>query len=126
MGLPRIRQQASHLDSYVIVGGGKTGIDTALWLLQQGVPVGNIWWIIPCDAWLVDRAIFQPGSFHQMLTTFAKETASATSVEDLYSRLERAGHFLRLDETVQPGRNRCASVSGDELVQLRTLLPHVV
>jgi hypothetical protein len=124
--LPRMHEQAPHDASYVIVGGGKTGIDTVLWLLEQGVPVNNMWWIIPCDTWLYNRAIFQPGRCHKMITTFAKETASATSVGDLYSRLERVGFFLRLDETKQPGRNRCASVSRDELVQLRKLLPRVV
>eukprot|EP00928_Gymnodinium_smaydae_P013119 TRINITY_DN14784_c0_g1_i3.p1 TRINITY_DN14784_c0_g1~~TRINITY_DN14784_c0_g1_i3.p1 ORF type:complete len:529 (+),score=42.75 TRINITY_DN14784_c0_g1_i3:40-1626(+) len=124
--LPCLCEQLPHRNNFVIVGGGKTGIDTALWLLKEGVMASDIWWILPCDAWLYDRAIFQPGCFHEMLTTFARETSCATSVDDLYARLERAGHLLRLDASVTPGRNRCASVSRDELEKLRTLLPNVV
>ena len=45
----------------VIVGAGKTGIDTCLWLLGQDVAPERLTWIMPRDSWLLDRAIFQPG-----------------------------------------------------------------
>ena len=42
-------------DHYVIIGGGKTGIDACLWLLENRVDPDMISWIVPRDAWLLDR-----------------------------------------------------------------------
>jgi hypothetical protein len=41
---------------YTVVGSGKTGMDACLWLLQNGVAPSRIRWIMPRDAWLLDRA----------------------------------------------------------------------
>jgi len=46
---------------YVIIGGGKTAMDAACWLLDQGTPPGEITWIRPRDSWILNRAFFQPG-----------------------------------------------------------------
>src|SRR4051794_33860353 len=46
---------------YVIVGGGKTALDAACWLLDQGTSPDDICWIRPRDSWLLNRAYFQPG-----------------------------------------------------------------
>jgi hypothetical protein len=47
---------------YTLVGSGKTGMDACLWLLQNGVAPSHIRWIMPRDAWLLDRANTQPGA----------------------------------------------------------------
>ena len=39
------------LERYMIVGGGKTGIDAALYLLDHGVNPDTISWVIPNDSW---------------------------------------------------------------------------
>ena len=45
-------------DQYLIVGGGKTGIDAALYLLDHGVDPDKIAWIVPNDAWFFNRDKF--------------------------------------------------------------------
>ena len=45
---------------YAVIGGGKTGIDAVLFLLDQNVPPDLITWVVPRDAWLYDRAVFDP------------------------------------------------------------------
>jgi hypothetical protein len=115
---------------YVVIGGGKTGIDACLWLLDAGVPPARIRWIVPRDAWLLDRQTLQPTNefFTNTVGGFANQfeaSALATSVEELFERLEACGQLLRLDRNVQPTMYRCATVSLAELDQLRTL-PNIV
>jgi hypothetical protein len=111
---------------YVVIGGGKTGIDACLWLLDAGVPSSRIRWIVPRDAWLLDRSSLQPTTefFTSTVGGFASQfecAALATSVEDLFVRLEACGQLLRLDKNVQPTMYRCATVSLAELDQLRAI-----
>jgi NAD(P)-binding Rossmann-like domain len=40
---------------FVIVGAGKTSIDTVIWLLEQGIDPQKITWIRPRDQWLINR-----------------------------------------------------------------------
>jgi hypothetical protein len=47
-------------ERYVVVGGGKTGIDTCLRLLGQGIAPDRLIWIMPRDSWLLDRATIHP------------------------------------------------------------------
>ena len=42
----------------LILGGGKTGIDAALYLLDHGVSPDKVSWIIPNDAWFLNRENF--------------------------------------------------------------------
>ncbi|MBT8099649.1 MAG: NAD(P)/FAD-dependent oxidoreductase, partial [Gammaproteobacteria bacterium] len=55
--LPQVREAPG---GYVVIGGGKTGIDTCLWLLENGVPPDSIRWIVSRDAWLLNRKNTQP------------------------------------------------------------------
>ena len=112
--------------AYVIVGAGKTGIDAALWLLSNGVGPESITWVRPRDPWLLDRAIIQPGRefFDTAVGGFAHRTeaaAHATSVQDLFARLEATGQLLRLDPEITPTMYRCATVTQDEATQLRRI-----
>jgi hypothetical protein len=119
--LPQIRQP---YPAYVVVGAGKTGIDACLWLLQNGVAPESIHWIMPNDSWLVDRATLQPGLefFEQSVrgvTAQYSALASATSIADLFERLEQSGHLLRIDPSVTPRAYRGATVTRSELSALR-------
>jgi hypothetical protein len=113
-------------EHYVVVGAGKTGIDTCLWLLGHGIAPERLTWIMPRDSWLLDRATMQPGS------TFAdrikagfiaqlRAIRDATSPDDLFARLEEAGTLLRIDPAVRPTMYRCATVTQPELEQLRRI-----
>lgn len=121
--LPNIRAPQS---SYVVVGSGKTGIDACLWLLERGVEPALIRWIMPRDAWLIDRAKVQPGE-EFFLSTFASIARqmdainAAHSIPDLFMRLNASGDLLRIDESVIPTMYRCATVTQAELAQLRRI-----
>jgi hypothetical protein len=111
---------------HVIIGGGKTALDTALWLLEHGVDPDAITWIRPREAWLLNRANVQPTALfaHQTLaaTTAELEAArDAASLPELFARLEAERLLLRIDPSVQPTMYRCAIVSEAELTQLRRI-----
>ena len=118
--LPR---RAAH-DRYVIVGAGKTSMDTCLWLLRHGIAPERLTWIKPRDSWLLNRANIQPGPQFTKnvladVTGQLKSVENADSVDDLFARLADAESLLRIDESVQPDMYRCAIVSRAELEQLR-------
>ncbi|OBH12818.1 hypothetical protein, partial [Mycobacterium sp. E1747] len=120
--LPRL---GAH-ERYVIVGAGKTGIDTCLWLLGQGIAPDRLTWIMPRDSWLLDRATMQPGSLfaHVIKNSFTAQLRAirdATTIEDLFARQEDAGLLLRIDPEVRPTMYRCATVTRLELDQLRRI-----
>jgi hypothetical protein len=111
---------------YVVVGAGKTGIDACLWLLAMGVDPDDIRWIMPRDSWLLDRTKIQPGVdfFVSTVGGYALQleaSALATSIEDLFERLEGTGQLLRLDPDVRPAMYRCATVTVAELERLRRI-----
>ncbi len=111
---------------HVIVGGGKTAMDTALWLLEQGVDPDAITWIRPRESWLLNRANVQPtpAFAHQTLAAIVGELEAArdaSSLPDLFARLEAARLLHRIDPSVQPTMYRCAIVSEAELAQLRRI-----
>ncbi|MBT9466316.1 MAG: NAD(P)-binding protein [Hydrogenophaga sp.] len=113
-------------EGHVIVGGGKTAMDTALWLLEHGVDPDAITWIRPREAWLLNRANVQPTATfaHQTLAASIAEfeaARDATSLPDLFVRLEAARLLQRMDPSVQPTMYRCAVVSEAELAQLRRI-----
>lgn len=117
--------QASH-ERYVVVGAGKTGIDTCLWLLGHGIAPERLTWIMPRDSWLLDRATMQPGALFAdtIKAGFIAQLRAirdATSPDDLFDRLEGAGSLLRIDTGVRPTMYRCATVTRAELEQLRRI-----
>ncbi|HKV18195.1 MAG TPA: NAD(P)/FAD-dependent oxidoreductase [Mycobacterium sp.] len=113
-------------DRYVIVGAGKTAMDTCLWLLRHGIAAERLTWITPRDSWLLNRANIQPGPefTKQVLadvTHQLKSVENASSVDDLFDRLAAAESLLRIDESVTPSMYRCAIVSQAELAELRRI-----
>ncbi len=111
-------------DRYVIVGAGKTGIDAVLWLLENRVDPDMITWIMPRDAWLLDRENTQPSSDFFTSTMGAQagqfeSIVNSTSIEDMFDRLEACGYFLRIDKNVRPKMFHGATISRMELEQIR-------
>ena len=121
-----IAQAAKQDDRFVVVGPGKTGIDTCLWLLEHGIDPDRIDWVMPNDAWFINRAIFQPGD-EFFLTTFQslvrqfEAVSAASDITDLFDRLEASGQLFRLDPAIRPTIYRCATITEDELAQLRRI-----
>ncbi|GIZ47655.1 hypothetical protein CKM354_001074000 [Cercospora kikuchii] len=106
--------------NYTVVGAGKTGMDTCLWLLTNGVVPSRITWIMPRDSWLLNRAFF--GKYDAEAAKIrVQATMLATSTDDMFDRYEASGQFLRLDEEVWPTMFRCATISRAELEELRRI-----
>ncbi|MFT6269302.1 MAG: hypothetical protein ACJAVV_002127 [Alphaproteobacteria bacterium] len=119
--LPKITSPPA---GYVVVGGGKTGIDAIIFLLEKQVNPDNITWIMSRDAWLIDRIHTQPTEefFIDSIGNQANQIeaiASSTSIDDMFHRLEDSGVLLRIDTTVWPSMFHGATVSQMELAQLR-------
>ncbi|MEO1263631.1 MAG: NAD(P)-binding protein [Bacteroidota bacterium] len=111
---------------FVIIGGGKTGIDACLWLLENKVDPDKITWIVSRDAWLLDRKNTQPTIefFYDSIGAQAAKfeaVAAADSIEDMFNRLEAAGVLVRIDQTVRPKMFHGATISMMELEQLRRI-----
>jgi len=121
--LPRM---APGHDRFTVLGGGKTGMDSVLWLLERGVAPDRIRWVVPRDPWIVNRAVTQPsGAFYGASfgghAAQLEALAAARSPEDLALRLEEAGIWMRLDSDVMPGIVHGATLAPRELELLRTV-----
>jgi len=109
---------------FTVLGAGKTGIDSVLWLLSNGVAPEAICWVMPRDPWMINRAIAQPGPefFGQTVGGMATQyeiCATISSIRELCERMEAAGRWLRLDRAVWPTMFHAATVSLAELDHLR-------
>jgi hypothetical protein len=121
--LPR---QAPNFHNFAVLGAGKTGVDTCIWLLTNGVDPDHIRWIIPHDYWYLNRAQAQLAMpFFDQVTTAALERfealAEATDVYDYVRRLEACGVWVRLDRGVETPNFHSAVVSEGEVIELRKI-----
>lgn len=118
--LPQLEEAPSQ---YVVVGSGKTATDACIWLLAQGVDPDGIGWVRPRDPWMMNRAVVQPDPavFLGMAADLMQAAGAATSLDDLFLRLEDAGIMLRLDPTVMPTMAKAPTLATWELDRLRTL-----
>ncbi len=112
--------------SFVVIGGGKTGIDACLWLLENQVNPDEITWIVSRDAWLLDRLNTQPEDefFMSSIGSIAAQMEAitkASSITNLFDRLEEAGVLVRLDKNIRPKMFHGATVSQLELAELRRI-----
>lgn len=108
---------------YVIIGGGKTSMDAACWLLDRGTAPSDITWIRPRDSWILNRAFFQPGEgvvpTLEGVVLELEAVAECDSIEQVYRRLEQYRVMLRIDRSIDPSILRGATVSLGELDELR-------
>ena len=124
--LATVLRQGPPPSGYVILGGGKTGMDVAHWLLTTGVVPEAITWIRPRDSWLINRQAVQPAMdfFEACIGAQAAQMeayAEAADVDDLFDRLERAGVMLRIDRSETPGMMHFATISTREIEALQRI-----
>jgi hypothetical protein len=116
---------ADRPDGYVIIGSGKTGMDACVWLLETGVPPSDICWIKPRESWLVNRFFAQGGelvgTLFEGLSLQLEAAARATSLDDLFARLNAAEQLVRVDESVTPTMYKATTASIAEVEQLRRI-----
>ncbi|WP_109475940.1 NAD(P)-binding protein [Paraburkholderia sp. C35] len=120
-----IARMTERPERIVVIGAGKTALDTCVWLLEQAVPASAIQWIKPREAWWMNRRFQQPltllpESYRGVALQF-EAMSQATSIEDLFARLEAEKFFLRVDPGVVPTMFRGAVISEAELELLRRI-----
>jgi hypothetical protein len=112
-------------DRYVVIGGGKTGIDVCLWLLECGVPPDMIQWVKPRELMLHNRKYLQcrelVADLYEGVSLQMEAAAHATSLDDLIVRLKAAKQFLTVDDDVMPNMYRGATMSDGEVESLRSI-----
>lgn len=108
---------------FVIVGAGKTATDAIIWLLRNGVDPDRLVWVRPRDPWMLDRARVQPDPV--VALGLAADTlaaaAEATTLDDLFLRLEAVGIMLRVQDDVVPTMAKTPTLGAWELELLRSL-----
>lgn len=121
--LPRRVTQHTH---FTVIGSGKTGIDTVVWLVENGVPTDRIRWILGREAWYLNRAYTQPGDafFETTFSSFVDQRralAEATDAKDYALRMEACGAWLRLNPDIHPDVYHAATVSEGERDMLNSV-----
>jgi NAD(P)-binding Rossmann-like domain len=111
---------------FVIVGAGKTAMDAAVWLLQAGALPQAMHWVMPRDSWLINRITTQPGEefFDEAIGGQAHQMealAQATSIDDLFARLEACGNLLRIHRDRTPTMFHLATITPGEVEVLRSI-----
>ena len=105
--------------SFAVLGGGKTAVDACMWLLDNGVDADRIRWVRPREAWFYDRRHFQPhdlvAATMEGLALDAEAGAAATTIDDLFDRLEQSGRLVRIDTSRRPTMYRGTMLSAHEL-----------
>jgi hypothetical protein len=126
-GLPELwKDPASIPGNFVILGGGKTAMDTGVWLMEAGVAPDRIHWVRPRDSWLNNRKYIQPGEEFLGATVenqmaHLKAFAEAEDGHAVFEALERGGYMLRIDPDVRPEMYHYAVISEGEIALLRQI-----
>ncbi|MDP1534227.1 MAG: hypothetical protein Q8L92_11680, partial [Rubrivivax sp.] len=108
----------------VVLGAGKTAMDTLIWLMASGADPAQLEWVVPRDSWLVNRVTTQAGLafFKECIGSQVDQMAAlatATSTEDLFLRLEACGALLRIDTQRMPSMFHLATMTPAEVAVLR-------
>ena len=115
--------------SYAVLGSVKTAVDACMWLLDNGVEADRIRWIRPRDAWFYNRAQFQPldqvAGIIEGLAIDAEAGALASSIGDLFERLEASGRLVRIDPSWPATMYRGTMLSVRELGAMRQI-EHII
>jgi hypothetical protein len=123
--LPNMWRSANDLpDHYVVLGAGKTAMDTVVWLIGSGVDPDAISWVRPRESWLFNRRFVQPGEeyFEDVigmqiaLLEAAKEAGDSAEMMRILGDKE---YFLRIDPTVEPEMFHFAVISQGEIDEMR-------
>lgn len=123
---------------YVVIGGGKTGMDAVTYLLQtKGVLPDNIFWILPNDAWITARE--KMGNCMEFLHTCCALMAQNKSGDDFmacaqspeffqagFLEWEKQEKVYRLDESIIPTKFKDATLDKAELDLLRSMQKNII
>ncbi len=116
--------------TFVVIGAGKTAMDSVLWLLQYGVHPEQISWVRPRDSWLFNRIKSQAGIdfFDHTIggaVRMMETLAEVSDLETLAATMEAEGLWLRVDKTQTPTMMHMAVASESE-VEALALVKNVI
>ena len=123
--LPALWKDAGNLpDHYIVLGGGKTAMDSVVWLIEAGVPPEKIGWVRPRDSWMFNRALLQPAhvgieGLIDFQIALVECAASSDTGDEMLAKLGERGVMLRIDESVTPAMFHYAVISQGEIDLMR-------
>lgn len=111
---------------FAILGAGKTAMDVGVWLINSGAAPDSISWVMPRDSYLINRLHTQPGMefFNDAIggqADLMEAFAKATSIDDLFERLEACEAMLRIYPEHKPSMFHYATMSKGEIAILRKI-----
>ncbi|KIN70187.1 Pyr redox 3 domain containing protein [Sulfitobacter noctilucicola] len=117
---------AANHDHFTVIGAGKTGMDAAVWLLEQGVDPDKITWVRPNDYWLFNREhiLNHPALFSTVVGAFLGELetlGSVSTVDEYCAAMEARGVWHRIDTAITPTKFHAAVASPREISMLSTI-----
>ena len=125
--LPQLWLDTENLPQhYVVIGGGKTAMDTAVWLLEAGVSPERIEWVRPRDSWMFNRKLLQPAQHHieeliQFQVDLVECANGSETGDEMFAKLGERGTMLRIDPEVTPKMFHFAVISEGEVELLRQI-----
>jgi len=125
--LPQLWKDTGNLPAhYCVIGGGKTAMDTAVWLLEAGVAPEQIDWVRPRDSWMFNRKLLQPAIHHieeliQFQVDLVECANGSETGDEMFAKLDERGTMLRIDPEVTPKMFHFAVISQGEIDLLRQI-----
>eukprot|EP01063_Lacrimia_lanifica_P024792 TRINITY_DN32635_c0_g1_i1.p1 TRINITY_DN32635_c0_g1~~TRINITY_DN32635_c0_g1_i1.p1 ORF type:complete len:521 (+),score=195.60 TRINITY_DN32635_c0_g1_i1:128-1564(+) len=126
--LPELPEVAGR--KFVVIGGGKTGMDCVVWLLKtKQVPVDAVQWVVPNPMWITARE--HVGNCMELLHEGVKAAPAdgalpaETFLLDAFKAFEEAGKAYRFDPAEAPRKFKDTTLSIPEKAVLESLT-HVV
>jgi hypothetical protein len=116
--------QSGQYSKYIIIGAGKTGLDSVTHLLRNGVDQSAITWIISRDVWyfIRDGYIREGNSYWKDVGRLLSPLEKASSIEEAFLLYEKDEVVARLDPTRPlPEVFKGATIDKGELAGLRTV-----
>ena len=122
----QVQEKADRPTKFCILGAGKTAMDAGIWLLNNGASPESISWVMPRDSWLINRITTQAGAEffnHAIGGQAALMTclANATSIDDLFLRIEASNQMLRIYPDHKPSMFHFATISKGEIAILQRI-----
>lgn len=106
--------------NYTVVGAGKTGIDSALWLIENGIPQSDITWIMPRDSLFFKRTGMEEFGKNSMKAN--ESVMAANTVDEVARNAVGAGQLMYFDPKAAPATMwHCATISELEMEALRKI-----
>jgi len=100
---------------YVVLGAGKTAIDTIIYLLDNGVVASKLSWVIPSDLWMYPGEFLQKDSLaSKMRVWFRVLSKKNLSYDEKMLLLEKKGLAYRFDKNILPKKHHHGTILLEE------------